>query len=123
MTANERRITIEPGAPGNTGAEVQVHPNGRYVYSSNRGHNSISVYSVDQTTGQLTLLGTTPTGGRTPRHFSLNENGTMLFVANQGSGNVVAMRVNTDGTLAPIGEVATGLVAPQFVSVVRVPLR
>jgi 6-phosphogluconolactonase (cycloisomerase 2 family) len=56
-----------------------------------------------------------------PRHFSLNATGTMLFVANQGSGNVVAMRVNADGTLAPVGEVATALVSPQFVSVVRVP--
>ena len=107
--------------PGNTGAEVQVHPSGRFVYSSNRGHNSIAVFTVDQTSGRLALIGNTPTGGRTPRHFSLNESGTMLFVANQGSGNVVAMRVNADGTLAPLGEVATALVSPQFVSVVRVP--
>src|SRR5215510_9428345 len=108
---------------GNTGAEIQVHPNGRFVYTSNRGHNSIAVFSVDQTTGRLTLIGTTPTGGRTPRHFSLNESGTMLFVANQNSGNVVAMRVNADGTLAPLGEAATGLASPEFVSVVRVPPR
>jgi 6-phosphogluconolactonase len=114
---------IPTDVPGNTGAEVQVHPNGRYVYSSNRGHNSIAAFSVDQTSGRLALIGTTPTGGRTPRHFSLNESGTMLFVANQGSGNVIAMRVNADGTLAPLGEIASALVAPQFVSVVRVPLR
>jgi hypothetical protein len=44
----------------------------------------------------------------------------MLFVANQNSGNIVAMRVNADGTLTPLGEVATGLASPQFVSVVRV---
>ena len=106
---------------GNTGAEVQVHPNGRFVYSSNRGHNSIAVFSVDQTSGRLALIGTTPTGGERPRHFSLNESGTMLFVANQSSGNVVAMRVNADGTLAPLGEVATALGSPQFVAVVRVP--
>jgi 6-phosphogluconolactonase len=108
---------------GNTGAEVQVHPSGKYLYSSNRGHNSIAVFSVDQTSGRLELLGTAPTGGLTPRHFSLNANGTMLFAANQQSGNVVAMRVNADGSLGPLGEVATGLVSPQFVAVVRVPLR
>jgi 6-phosphogluconolactonase len=114
---------LPTAVPGNTGAEVQVHPNGRYLYSSNRGHNSIAVFSVDQTNGRLALIGNTPTGGRTPRHFSLNESGTMLFVANQGSGNVVAMRVNSDGTLTTLGEVATGLTAPQFVAVVRVPVR
>lgn len=109
--------------PGNSGAEVQVHPSGKYVYSSNRGHNSIAGFSVDQNSGRLTFIGTTPTGGNAPRHFSLNDSGTMLFVANQRSGNLVAMRVNADGTLAPLGDVATGLRSPQFVSVVRVPSR
>jgi 6-phosphogluconolactonase len=114
---------LPAAVPGNTGAGVQVHPNGRFVYSSNRGHNSIAAFAVDPSSGRLTLLGTTSTGGLTPRHFSLNESGTMLFAANQRSGTVVTMRVTAEGTLEPFVEVASGLESPQFVSVVKVPTR
>ena len=115
--------TLPANVPGNTGAEVQVHPGGKYVYTSNRGHNSIAVFSVDQSNGHLALVSNASTGGLTPRHFSLNERGTMLFVANQQSGNVVAMRVDAQGALGPFVEVASGLKSPQFVQVVRVPFR
>jgi 6-phosphogluconolactonase len=121
LSVLETTSALPSPVPGNTGAGIAVHPNGRFVYSSNRGHNSIATFSVDQSAGRLTLIGNASTGGITPRHFSLNDEGTMLFVANQRSGNVVAMRVNPGGTLTSIGEVATQLGSPQWVSAVRVP--
>lgn len=119
----ETASALPSPVPGNSGAGIAVHPNGRFVYSSNRGHNSIATFAVDQGSGRLTLIGNASTGGLTPRHFSLNDAGTMLFVANQRSGTVVAMRVNPGGTLTSIGEIAGQLGSPQWVSAIRVPAR
>ncbi len=105
---------------GNTCAEVEVHPSGRWLYGSNRGHNSIVIFGLDQATGQMTLLGHAATGGNTPRHFSLAANGTLLYVANQGSGTIHAFRVDPNtGDLQPLGQVATAN-APAFVGVLPV---
>ncbi|RYZ65153.1 MAG: hypothetical protein EOP09_14740, partial [Proteobacteria bacterium] len=77
---------------GNTGAEIQVHPNGKFLYSSNRGDDSIAVYSLADN-GAVTFKKTVKTGGKTPRHFSLDESGTWLTVANQGSDEVTLFEV------------------------------
>src|SRR5205807_2881751 len=66
-------------------AEVQVHPSGRFVYGSNRGHDSIAIFRVDQTTGLLTFVGTEPTQGKTPRGFGIDPTGKFLLAANQDS--------------------------------------
>lgn len=73
----------------NTSAELQLSPNGQYLYASNRGHNSIAVYTVDQADGTLSFLDHVKTRGETPRHFMIDSQGTFLFVANQDSDNVV----------------------------------
>jgi 6-phosphogluconolactonase len=78
----------------NTTAEIEVHPSGRFVYASNRGHDSIVVYAVDPKTGTLKLIEDVPTQGKTPRNFQIDPTGTRLFVANQDSGNIVAFRIN-----------------------------
>lgn len=77
-------------------ADVHVHPNGKFIYGSNRGDDSIVVYGVDQATGQLTLLGHESTQGKTPRNFALTPDGALLLVANQDSSNVVVFRVDSD---------------------------
>jgi len=82
-----------------SGAEVVVHPNGRFVYASNRGDHSIALFEVDPQEGTLTALGAVSSGGRNPRNFALDPSGRYLFVANQGSNNVVAFRVGDDGRL------------------------
>jgi 6-phosphogluconolactonase len=88
----------------NSTAEIAVHPNGRWVYGSNRGHDSIAVYRVNGTTGALTLVEHTSTGGRTPRNFALDPKGEFLFAANQDSGNIVVFRVDSGtGRLTPTG--------------------
>ena len=88
-------------------AEVQVHPSGRFVYGSNRGHDSIAVFAVDPATGRLTPVAQTPTGGKTPRNFGIDPTGRNLLAANQETGNVVVFAIDPDrGTLTPTGSVA-----------------
>jgi 6-phosphogluconolactonase len=80
---------------GNSCAEVQVHPSGRFVYASNRGHNSIAVFATEPTSGSLTLLECVSTGGRTPRHFALAPEGKWLLAENQDSDNIVLFAVDS----------------------------
>jgi 6-phosphogluconolactonase len=90
----------------NTCAEVQVHPSGRFLYGSNRGHNSIACFAVDAATGALRLVGYEPTQGRTPRHFAIDPSGQLLLAANQDSNTIVSLRVNPEtGVLAPTGQI------------------
>jgi len=90
----------------NSGAEIVVAPSGRFVYGSNRGHDSIAIFAVDQTSGLLTSAGWEPTQGKTPRFFTLDPTGTHLYAANQTSGTIVIFRVNqTTGALSATGEI------------------
>jgi 6-phosphogluconolactonase len=83
-------------------AEVAVHPNGKFVFGSNRGHDSIVVYAVDQKSGKLTLVKHQSCGGHWPRHFEIDTTGKLLLVANEESAHVSVFRIDTDkGTLAP----------------------
>lgn len=86
-------------------AEVQVHPSGKFVYGSNRGHDTIAVFQVDAKTGRLTAVDHTPSGGRTPRNFGIDPTGRYLLAANQGSDNVVVFRIDAKtGRLTPTGQ-------------------
>ncbi|MGA2254088.1 MAG: lactonase family protein [Thermoguttaceae bacterium] len=99
-------VSTLPGDFGgeNTGAEIQIHPSGRFIYGSNRGHNSIAIFAVDSETGKLHNLGYQSTLGKTPRHFALDPSGRYLLAANQDSGNVVVFRVDPrTGLLQPTG--------------------
>src|SRR5207244_5310994 len=94
-----------PYTGNNSGAEIAVAPSGRFVYGSNRGHDSIAIFAIDQSTGLLTSVGWEPTQGKTPRFFGLDPLGTHLYAANQTSDTVVIFRVNeTTGKLTPTGE-------------------
>ncbi len=96
--------TLPEPVEGNSTAEIRVHPNGKFVYVSNRVHNSIAMFVVDEATGKLTPIGHEPTGGEIPRNFNLDPSGRFLLAANQDSDNVVVFRVNADdGTLHPTG--------------------
>jgi 6-phosphogluconolactonase len=86
-------------------AEVYVHPSGKFVYGSNRGHDSIVVYSSDPVTGKLTLVEHESTQGKTPRHFAIHPSGKFLLAENQSTDNVVVFQIDTDsGKLTPTGE-------------------
>lgn len=86
-------------------ADVHVHPSGRFVYGSNRGHDSIVAFAVDQGTGKLSLIGHEPTGGKWPRNFGVDPTGAFLLVANQNTDNVVTFRIDQQsGKLAATGQ-------------------
>jgi 6-phosphogluconolactonase len=106
MKAFQTVSTLSPDFNGsNTCAEVQVALSGRFVYASNRGENTIAVFSADPTTGRLSLLQSESTQGRTPRHFALSPRGDWLFVENQDSSNVVVFRVDDkSGRISPTGQ-------------------
>ncbi len=88
----------------NTTAEIDIHPSGRFLYGSNRGHDSIVVFSISPDTGMLTYVGHQPSGGKTPRSFGIDPTGKYLLVANQDSNNVVVMRIDQQtGKLMPTG--------------------
>jgi 6-phosphogluconolactonase len=90
----------------NSGAEIAVAPGGRFLYGSNRGHDSIAIFAIDRSSGLLTSIGWEPTQGRTPRFFGLDPSGTHLYAANQNSDTVVIFRINpATGKLTPTGEI------------------
>jgi 6-phosphogluconolactonase len=88
----------------NTCARVQISASGKFLYGSNRGHDSIVIYAIDQVSGKLTCIGHRSTQGQTPRHFAICPTGEFLIVANQDTGDVVAFRLDpTSGELGATG--------------------
>lgn len=87
-------------------ADVHIHPNGKYVYSSNRGHNSISTFEIDEKTGALSYVSSTPSQGITPRTFAITPDGKYMLVANQDTSTVFTFELAEDGSLTPTGSVA-----------------
>jgi 6-phosphogluconolactonase len=88
-------------------ADVHVSPSGRFLYGSNRGHDSIVVFAINQHTGKLQQLEHVSTEGKWPRNFTLDPMGRFLLVANQHTDNVVTFRIDAlTGRLAPTGHVA-----------------
>lgn len=122
LTTIETKSSLPAGfADANTGAAIQVHPGGKWVYASNRGHDTIARFAYDGA-GKLTLEGHVPTFGRVPRMFSLSGGGKFAYVANQGSGTVYGYTVSaTTGELTPIGSqaLASGIGTPKFVGTAR----
>lgn len=87
------------------GADIHLSPDGRFVYCSNRGHNSIAVFSRDVASGKLSLLQNEPVQGDWPRNFTLSPNGKFLLVANQRSNNITVFSVDPEnGTLSFTGK-------------------
>lgn len=110
-----------PVQKGYSTAEVVAHPNGRFLYGSNRGHNTIAVYQVNAATGKLTKVENKSTDGKTPRNFAIDPTGQFLIAANQDSNSIVLFRINqSSGALEQIG---SPLAAPSPVCVRYVKLR
>jgi 6-phosphogluconolactonase len=98
----------------NDAAEIEIHPNGRFLYASNRGHDSIAVYAIDQDYwGRLTEIGDFPTGGKDPRHFAIDPTGRFLLAENQHSNSIVVFSIDaatgalkevsrTEGVASPV---------------------
>ncbi|HVS98401.1 MAG TPA: lactonase family protein, partial [Puia sp.] len=103
-----QHISSHPaGYKGDIGsADIHIAPNGRFLYASNRGDaNSLAIFSIDTTTGRLTLKGFQSTMGRTPRNFIIDPTGRWLLVANQNGNNVVVFRIDpATGMLSDTGK-------------------
>jgi 6-phosphogluconolactonase len=100
--------TLPEEVEGNSTAEVQVHPSGKFVYGSNRGHNSIAAFAVDTKSGKLTAIGHQSTGGKTPRNFAIDPSGKFLLAENQDSDNIVVLAIDTgSGKLSSTGNEIT----------------
>ena len=120
LTPRQTVSTLPVGfAGGNHCADVRVAPSGRFVYGSNRGHDSIAIFAVDAATGTLIPAGHEPTQGRTPRGFAIDPTGAFLIAANQESDTIVTFRIDAEtGQLTPTGQVAA---SPSPVCVTFVP--
>lgn len=106
LTAFQTVSTLQPGVftGANTTAEIAVHPSGKFVYGSNRGKNSIAVFSVNAEDGKLTPVQQQPTGA-TPRNFAIDPTGAYCIVAGQGSGDIRLYAINPDnGQLTDTGK-------------------
>ena len=95
--------TLPPTFRGfNKSAEVRIHPNGKFLYASNRGPDDLAIFAVDPAGGTLKLVGFQPTGGKGPRDFAIDPTGNFLFAANQDSDSVTVFRIDSDtGMLTP----------------------
>jgi 6-phosphogluconolactonase len=106
LTEKQTISTLPGGYSGQRWcAEIAVHPSGRWLYASNRGHNSVAQFSIDPATGVLQFEATLETGGRTPRHFAILPSAQYLVAANQESDTLRLCRIDAaTGRLEPVGE-------------------
>ncbi|RPJ49092.1 MAG: lactonase family protein, partial [Chloroflexi bacterium] len=96
----------------NTSADIRIRPDGKFLYASNRGHDSITIFSIDPATGKLSLVGHEPTQGKTPRNFTIDPTGKYLLVANQDSNSIVTFKIDPEsGKLTATGQ-TTEVAAP-----------
>jgi 6-phosphogluconolactonase len=77
-------------------SEIQVHPEGRFLYAANRGHNSLSVFGINPADGRLALRQVAPSGGDFPRHFAIDPSGRWLLAANERSDLIAGFAIDSD---------------------------
>jgi 6-phosphogluconolactonase len=117
--------TLPPAADkvGASAADVHVHRTGRFLYGSNRGHDSIVIFRLGED-GRMTLVGHESRGIKRPRNFTIDPTGTLMLVANQDAANVSVFRIDQNkGTLEPVGAPTPAGANPSFVGVVMLPGR
>ncbi|WNJ18219.1 lactonase family protein [Pontibacter sp. G13] len=98
--------TLPADFDGQSGcADIHVHPSGKFLYGSNRGHNSLAMFSIDEETGALTLMGHISTEGDHPRNFAISPEGDQIYVANQNASNIVLYDIDpASGMLSYTGD-------------------
>ena len=105
----------------NSCADIQILPDGRFLYGSNRGHNSIVIYSIEPGTGLLSIVGTESSGGKIPRSFCIDPSGSFLLAANQDTDNIVVFRIDSaTGKLKKVSEHAVP--TPVCVKMYEIPV-
>jgi len=92
--------TLPEGFEGtNTTAEIRIHPSGQFLYNTNRGHNSVTMYAVDPDTGKLEVLGWKSSQGEWPRGMNIDPSGSFLYVGNQNTDSIAVFRIKSNGKL------------------------
>ena len=121
LTEFQTISTLPEGFTGSSyTADIHIHPSGKFLYGSNRGHDSIAVFLVDPVTGRLTAKGQVPTEGKTPRNFAIDPTGRFLLAENQDSDSIVVFQIDPkSGVLTPTGQSVT---VPSPVCVKFVPI-
>ena len=106
LTAKQSISTLPADYKGaNSCADIHISPDGKFLYGSNRIHDSIVIYSIDQKTGKLTYITNESTKGKKPRNFMIDPTGNYVLVANQESDNIVIFKRDAQkGTLTPTGQ-------------------
>lgn len=114
--------TLPADFPGdNSTAEVVLHPSGKFLYGSNRGHDSLAGFRVDAETGKLTAIGHTPIGGKTPRNFVIDPSGQWVLIGCQNSDRITVFSLDqATGALIATGQ---SVAAPSPVCLRFLPLR
>jgi 6-phosphogluconolactonase len=120
LTEIQTVSTLPQGFSGeNYCADIHISADGKFVYGSNRGHDSIVVLGFDQSNGKLTYIQNVSTGGKWPRNFALDSSGRFLLVANQNTNNIVSFKIDSKtGKLAPTGHLTE---VPSPVCLLMVP--
>jgi len=105
-TSFQRISALPSGFSGrNDAAEIAMHPNGKFLYASNRGHDSIVLFQVEPTSGKLTAAGDFSVLGKEPRHFAIDPSGNFLLAEDQLSNKIVTFRIDQkSGALTPTGD-------------------
>lgn len=105
LTAIQTIPTLPPDFTGRKwSADIHISPDGKFLYGSNRAHESLAIFSMDKKSGKLTLVGHQSVNGQTPRNFAIDPTGNFLLVANQDSDNIVIFKRNKKtGLLSPTG--------------------
>jgi len=103
----ESKSTLPTDYSGeNSTADIHISPDGKFLYASNRGHNSIAIFQIDDESGKIILLKTVFSGGGWPRNFTISPDGNFLLVANQRSNNIISFKRNLlDGNLEKVGKI------------------
>lgn len=118
LTAFQTISTLPQGYEGrNSCSQIQITPDGRFVYAPNRGHNSIACFRVDADNGSLTAAGHAPSEA-VPRAFSIDPTGSFLYAAGLDTGRLAAYRITPDGTLTPLQTYEVGK-APMWVLIIQ----
>ncbi len=116
------KIDTQPTIPAdyttaNYPADIRIHPNGMYLFASNRGHDSIVTFKIDQKTGKLTWVANTSTKGETPREFNLTPSGQYLLVGNQDSNNIVAFSIEASSGMLTQSSITNNIQKPVCIQV------
>lgn len=96
LTPIQTLSTLPPDYQAKWGAEIEIRPDGRFLYASNRGQDTIAVFAIDPATGRLTLVEIVPTGGKVPRGFAISPDGGWIVCAHQFSDNVTVLKIDAE---------------------------